>query len=331
MRNIRIFAMAGTMMRFRFLMAVLLCLLAAPASAQFPDRPVRIVVPFGPGGLADITFRLVAEKLSGIVGKPVLVENQPGAGGIAAAATVTKSKPDGHTLLVIANGTAISKSLFKNLPYDPVKDLAPVALVAYFDLVVLAKADGRHRTLAELVGAARAAPGKLNFGSINPGSTQNLSAELFKSTAGIDVPVIPFRTSNDAAAAVIAGDIDAVFESYTAMKGLIDGGRLRPLASTGTRRSGYLPELPTVAEAGVPGYEVVGWNALAAPAGTPAEVVAVLNRHVNAVTTMPEVRARFAQLGNEAHAGPPEDLRRRLAADIVKWEAVIKRAGIPQQ
>lgn len=318
-------------MRPALLAALLLAFCAPQALAQFPDRPVRIIVPFGPGGLADITFRVVAEKLTGLLGKPVLVENQPGAGGIAAAGTVTKAKPDGHTLLVIANGTAISKGLFKNLPYDPVKDLAPVALVAYFDLVVLARGDGRHKTLADLVGAARAAPGKLNFGSINPGSTQNLSAELFKTTAGIEVPIIPFRTSNDAAAAVVSGELDAVFESYTAMKGLIDSGRLRPLASTGTRRSTYLPELPTVAEAGVPGYEVVGWNALAAPAGTPGEVVAILNRQVNTVTSMPEVRARFAQLGNEAHAGPPEDLRRRLAADIVKWEAVIKRAGIPQQ
>ena len=304
---------------------------AFAARAEWPDKPVHFVVPFGPGGLADVTFRVVAEKLSGIIGKPVLVENQPGAGGIAAAATVMKSRPDGHTLLVIANGTAISKSLFKSLPYDPVKDLAPVALVAYFDLVVLAKGDSRYKTLADLLAAARASPGKLNFGSINPGSTQNLSAELFKTTAGIDVPVIPFRTSNDAATAVIGGELDAVFESYTAMKGLIDSGRLRPLASTGTRRSTYLPELPTVAEAGVPGYEVVGWNALAAPAGTPDEVVTILNRHVNTVTSMPEVRARFAQLGNEAHSGPPDDLRKRLAADIVKWEAVIRRAGIPLQ
>jgi tripartite-type tricarboxylate transporter receptor subunit TctC len=318
-------------MRYRWFLALILAAVAGSAAAQYQDRPLRFVVPFGPGGLADVTFRVVAEKLSGVIGKPVLVENQPGAGGIAAAATVMKSKPDGHTLLVIANGTAISKSLFKSLPYDPVKDLAPVALVAYFDLVVLAKGDGRYKTLADLLAAARASPGKLNFGSINPGSTQNLSAELFKTTAGIDVPVIPFRTSNDAATALMGGELDAVFESYTAMKGLIDSGRLRPLASTGTRRSTYLPDLPTVAEAGVPGYEVVGWNALAAPAGTPEEVIAILNRHVNTVTSMPEVRARFVQLGNEAHSGPPDDLRKRLAADIVKWEAVIRRAGIPLQ
>jgi tripartite-type tricarboxylate transporter receptor subunit TctC len=259
------------------------------------------------------------------------VENQPGAGGIAAAATVIKSKPDGHTLLVIVNGTAISKSLFKSLPYDPVKDLAPVSLVAYFDLVVLAKGDGAYKTLADLLAAARAAPGKLNFGSINPGSTQNLSAELFKSTAGIDAQVVPFRTSADAATALMAGNLDAVFESYTAMKSLIDSGRLRALASTGSKRSAYLPELPTVKEAGVPASEVSGWNALAAPAGTPAEVIEILNRQVNAVVAMPDVKARLLQLGTEAYAGTPEELRRQLVNDIAKWAAVIKRAGIPQQ
>ena len=312
-------------------LAALLSCAAGPAAAQFPERPVRIIVPFGPGGLADITFRVVAEKLTGLVGKPVLVENQPGAGGIAAAATVTKSKPDGYTLLVIANGTAISQSLFRKLPYDPVKDLAPVSLVAYFDLVVLAKGDGRYRTLADLLAAGRAAPGKLNFGSINPGSTQNLSAELFKSTAGIDAQVVPFRTSADAAAALMADNLDAVFESYTAMKSLIDAGRLRALASTGGKRSAYLPELPTVKEAGVPAYEVTGWNALTAPAGTPEEVIAYLNRQVNLVVAMPEVKARLLQLGTEAYAGTPEELRRQLVNDIAKWEAVIKRAGIPQQ
>jgi tripartite-type tricarboxylate transporter receptor subunit TctC len=312
-------------------LAVLLFCAAVPAAAQYPERPVRIIVPFGPGGLADITFRVVAEKLTGLLGKPVLVENQPGAGGIAAAATVIKSKPDGHTLLVIVNGTAISKSLFKSLPYDPVKDLAPVSLVAYFDLVVLAKGDGAYKTLADLLAAARAAPGKLNFGSINPGSTQNLSAELFKSTAGIDAQVVPFRTSADAATALMAGNLDAVFESYTAMKSLIDSGRLRALASTGSKRSAYLPELPTVKEAGVPAYEVTGWNALAAPAGTPAEVIEILNRQVNAVVAMPDVKARLLQLGTEAYAGTPEELRRQLVNDIAKWAAVIKRAGIPQQ
>jgi tripartite-type tricarboxylate transporter receptor subunit TctC len=303
----------------------------AQSAAAFPERPVRIVVAFGPGGLADITFRLVADKLTGILGKQVVVENQPGAGGVAAASTVMKAPPDGHTLLVLTNGTAISKGLFKSLPFDPVKDFAPVSLVAYFDLVIVTGADAKYQSLGDLLAAARANPGKLNIGTINPGSTQNLSAELFKSTAGIDVAIVPFRTSPEAATALMAGNLDAVFESYTALRSLVAAKKLRPLATTGTKRSVYLPELPIVKEAGVPTYEVVGWNALGAPAGTPQEIVALLNKHVNTVVAMPDFKQRMLEFGNEAHAGTPDELRRQLVNDIAKWEAVIKKAGIPQQ
>jgi tripartite-type tricarboxylate transporter receptor subunit TctC len=301
------------------------------SAAAFPERPVRLVLAFGPGGLADITFRLVAEKLTGIVGRQVVVENQPGAGGVAAASTVMKAAPDGHTLLVLTNGTAISKGLFKSLPFDPVKDFAPVSLVAYFDLVIVTGPESKHQSLGDLLAAARANPGKLNFGTINPGSTQNLSAELFKSTAGIDVAIVPFRTSPDAATALMGGSLDAVFESYTALRSLIAAKRLRPLATTGVKRSVYLPDLPTVKEAGVPTYEVVGWNALGAPAGTPPEIVAVLNRHINTVVAMPDFRQRMLEFGNDAYAGTPDELRKQLVNDIAKWEAVIRKAGIPQQ
>ena len=297
----------------------------------FPDRPVRIVVAFAAGGLADITFRLYAEKLSELLGKPAVVENLPGAGGIAAATAVLRAKPDGHALLVISNGTAISKSLFKNLPFDPLKDLAPVAFAAYFDLLVLVKGDGRHRDLGELLAAAKAQPGKLNFGTINPGSTQNLSAELFRTVAGINVPVIPYKTSPEAATALLAGELDAVFESYAATKALVDSGRLRALASTGTKRSGYLPAVPTAQEAGLAGYDVTGWNALSAPAGTPPEVIALLNRHMNTVAAMPEIRKRLLDLGTDAYAGTADELRARFAADIAKWAAVIRQAGIQPQ
>ena len=315
--------------------AALIALLRfGPAEAQgtaYPDRPVRMVVPFAAGGLADITFRLVGEKLSVLLGKQVVIENIPGAGGIAAAQAVLRAKPDGHTLLVIANGTAITKSLFKSLPYDPVRDLAPVAFAAYFDLIVLTKTDERYRTLADLLAAARANPGKLNFGTINPGSTQHLSAELFKTTAGINVAVVPFKTTPEAFSALLAGEIDAVFESYATAKALIDGNRLRALATSGPKRSGYLPSVPTVQEAGVPGYDVTGWNALSAPAGTPPEVLAILNRHMNTVVAMPDVKKRLLELGTDAHAGSQEELRNRLNADIAKWAAVIRQAGVPQQ
>ena len=315
----------------RFLAFILLNLLIGTASAQgFPDRPVRIVVPFGPGGLADITFRLVADRLTPLLGKQVLVENMPGAGGVTAANAVIKSKPDGHTLLVIVNGTAISKSLFKKLPYDPVTDLAPISLVTYFDLLVLVAADSRYKSVRDLIADAKANPGKINFGTINPGSTQNLSAELFKTSTGIDVTVVPFKTSPDAATALIAGNVQAVFESYAAMKGLLSGNRIRALASTGSKPFGYMPSLPTVRDGGI-NYEVTGWNALAAPAGTPAEVVATLNKHMNTVVGNPEFKAKMLESGTLAQAGSPEDLRKQLAADIDKWAAVIRQAGIPQQ
>lgn len=319
------------MKRFVWLIGIALAVPGlAWAQGPFPQQPVRIVVPFGPGGLADITMRLLGERMIPLLGKQVVIENMPGAGGVTAAQAVKKAKPDGHTLLVVVNGTAIAKSLFKQLPYDPQADFAPVSLVTYFDLLVLSDPK-RYATLEDLLRAAKSNPGKLNFATINPGSTQNLSAQLFKSVAGIDVTVVPFKTSADAATAVVAGNADAVFESYAAMKGLVSGGRLKPLASTATKSFGYLPGLPTVIEAGVPGYEVSGWNALAAPAGTPADVVAVLNRHVNTVIAQGDFKAKMLESGTLAHAGTPEELRRQLAADIVKWKGVIEKAGIPQQ
>jgi tripartite-type tricarboxylate transporter receptor subunit TctC len=308
-------------------------LLALPAAVQaqgFPEQPVRLVVPFAAGGLADITMRTLGERMTPLLGKQVLVENMPGAGGVTAALAVKKARPDGHTLLVIANGTAIASSLFTQLPYDPQADFAPVSLVTYFDLLVLVN-PARYPTLKHLVDAAKASPGKLNFATINPGSTQNLSALLFKSVAGIDAAVVPFRTSPDAAAAVISGDADAVFESYTAMKGLISAGRLKPLASTAAQSFGYLPGLPTVQEAGVQGYVVSGWNALAAPAGTPPERIALLNRHVNTVIAQPDFKAKLLDAGTLAYAGTPQELRKQLADDIAKWKGVIEKAGIPRQ
>lgn len=314
--------------------AACLCFLfatAALAQPAFPERPVHIVVPFGPGGLGDITMRTLGERLAAQLGKPVVIENQPGAGGVTAALNVKKARPDGHTLLCIVNGTAIAVSLFKHLPYDPQKDFVPVSLVTYFDLVILSGGGSRYGTLKDLVAAAKASPGKLNFATINPGSTQNLSAQLFKSVAGIDVQVVPFRTSADAAAAVVSGNADAVFESYAAMKGLIAGGKLKPLVVTAPRSFGYLPGVPTAAEAGVPGYVVTGWNALAAPAGTPPDVVALLNKDINAVIAQPDFKAKLLELGTLAYAGKPEELERQLGNDIAKWRDVIDKAGIQKQ
>ncbi len=319
------------------LRTILLCLTmlaaAGPAAAQgaFPERPIRIILAFGPGGLADVTFRLVAEKLTPLVGKQVIVENMPGAGGIAAARAALAAKPDGHTLLVTTNGTAVSIGLFKHLPYDPLKDLQSVSLVGFFDLLVLVKNDSKYQALKDLLADAKANPGKLNFATINPGSTQNLSAELFKSVAGVDAPIVPFKTSPEAFTALIGGNVDVVFEAYAAAKPLVTSGRMRALASTGERRYGYLPEVPTAIESGLPAYEVSGWNALSAHAGVPKDVVAFLNRHINTVLAMPDVKARMLEFGILASGGAPEELQARFVKDAAKWAAVIKKAGIPQQ
>jgi tripartite-type tricarboxylate transporter receptor subunit TctC len=300
---------------------------AAPAQTAFPQQPVRIVVPFGPGGLADITMRGLGERLAPLLGRQVVIENMPGAGGVTAAMAVKKARPDGHSLLVVVNGTAIAKSLFKSLPYDPLADFAPVSLVTYFDLVVLAD-PARYATLKDLVAAGRANPGKLNFATINPGSTQNLSAELFKSVAGIDATIVPFKTSGDAATAVLAGNADAVFESYAATKGLIGGGRLKPLAVTADKSFGYLPGVPTAGEAGVPGYVVTGWNALAAPAGTPPEVIARLNAEINKALALPEVQRSLTADGSEVRGGTAQEFSDYIRAEVQKWGALIKSAHI---
>jgi tripartite-type tricarboxylate transporter receptor subunit TctC len=303
----------------------------AQGPAQYPDRPVRIVVPLAAGGLADISIRLMAARLTELLGKPVLVENMPGAGNIPAATAVLKSKPDGHTLIVLSSGMSTAPSLFKSLPYDPVKDFAHISFVTRFDLIIVANGEGKYRTLADLVGAAKANPGKLNIATVNPGSIQHLSAGLFTSAAGIDAVIVPFKTSPEATAALLGDRVDAIVESYTATKTLVDAGKLRALASTAGTRTRYLPQLPTVAEAGVANYEVIGWIGLAAPAGTPADIIALLNRHVNTITASPEFSKRTLELGNDAYGGTSEEFRARVATDVAKWAAAVKQAGLQPQ
>jgi tripartite-type tricarboxylate transporter receptor subunit TctC len=312
---------------------VVACLLVVGTAAAetFPQRPIRIVIGFGPGGLADVTMRIVAQKLTERLGQQVLVENKPGAGGVLAANTVLSAKPDGYTLLVLTNGTAISKSLFKSLPFDPLTDFAPISTVAYFDVLLLVKADSPLHTLKDILAAAHANPNGVNFGTINPGSTQNLSGELFKSAAGLPATVVAFRGTPDVLTGLLRGDIAVGFETYAALKGPIDQGQIRAVAGSGETRSPMLPQVPTARESGLPSYVVTGWNALGAPARTPPEIIAMLHQHIAAVVDMPEVRQHLLDLGTEARSSTPRELGERMAADVVKWAAVIKQAGIEQQ
>jgi tripartite-type tricarboxylate transporter receptor subunit TctC len=302
-------------------------LASAQAQPSYPDRPIRIVIGFGPGGLADITMRLLGQRLTELTGQQVVIENRPSAGGIVAASAVTSARPDGYTLFVLSSGIAISPSLIKTMPFDPVADFAPISTVAYFDLLILAQAQSPLRSVNDVIAAARANPGRFNVGTINPGSTQNLSAELLKAATGVNMTIVPYRSTPEVLTALLRDDVHIMVESYAALKAPIDDGRVRPIAATGETRSPMLPNVPTLRESGV-GAEVVGWNALVAPAQTPRPIVELLNRHVTTIVAQPDFRQRLIELGTEARASTPEELGARLSADIDKWAAVIKQAGI---
>ncbi|SHH70169.1 Bug family tripartite tricarboxylate transporter substrate binding protein [Bradyrhizobium erythrophlei] len=319
-----------------FLTVPVLLVLAFPqrqagAETKYPSKPVRIVLPFAAGGVADITARVIAEKLSGKLGGRFYIENQPGAGGIAAARTVISSAPDGYTLALLSNGTAISVSLFSHLPYDPLKDFAPISSLGTFDFVFATNADSGFKTLADFIAAAKAKPGTLNVGTINIGSTQNLSAELFKTAAGIDFTIIPYRGTPELLVSTMQGNVALMIDSYSSMKGNLAEGKLRALASSGPVCSESTPDLSTLQEAGVANYDVVSWNALFAPAATPPDIVKTLNQALQEILGEPEVKKRLLELGIEARGSTPEEISARLKSDIDKWRAVIEKAGIPRQ
>jgi len=322
---------------FAYVLAGLaLCALAlspvpAGAETRYPDRPVRIVLPFAAGGVADITARIVADKLSNKLGQRFYVENQAGAGGITAARTVISSPPDGYTLALLSNGTAVSVSLFEKLPFDPLKDFAPISSLGFFDFLLCTGANSEFKTLADFVAAARATPGALNVGTINIGSTQNLSAELFKTAAGIDFTIVPYKTTPDIQVSLLQGNIALVIDGYSSMKGNLADGKFRALASSGSVRSESTPDVATVQESGVANYDVVSWNALFAPTGTPEAIVATLNGALRDILTEADVKKRLIELGIEAKASTPQEISDRLKSDIDKWRGVIEKAGIPKQ
>ncbi len=304
----------------------------ASALAQpYPSKPLRLLVPFAPGGVGDITARVLAQKLSETMGQQVLVENRPGAGGIVASETVAKADPDGHTLLLLTNGQAVSVSLFKSLPYDAVNDFAPVSTLGFFDMVLLVNGESRMGSVSDLIAAAKANPGKLNIATINPGGTQHLAAELFKSMAGIDVQTVPFKATPAVITALRGNEVQAAVEFIAPVMSQIKAGGLKPLAVTSSRRFPGLPDVPTVAEAGVAGYEASSWNGIAVPAKTPRPIVERLNKEVNAAVASPEVKQRLQGLGVEARGSTPEQFRELLVSEIAKWRDVIERAKIEKQ
>lgn len=318
--------------KIAYFLFALMAALASPLQAQpLSNRAIKIVVPFGPGGVADLTARTVAQKMSNNMGQAVVIENKPGAGGVVAGETVAKAEPDGHTLLLMSNGTAVSAGLFKSLPFDTIKDFAPISSLGFFDIAILVPQNSPHKTLADLLTFARVNPGKLNIGTINIGSTQNLSAELFKTTANIQAQIVPFNGTPAVITALRGNQIDAAVEILSPMLPQINVSEVRALAVFGDKRSTVLKDVPTAAQSGLSGFNASSWNALAAPAKTPKDIVARLNREVKAALDAPDVKRRLLELNIDASYSTPEQLATLLAAEIRRWSEVIAKAKIPTQ
>jgi tripartite-type tricarboxylate transporter receptor subunit TctC len=309
--------------------AIALCVPVASAQAPaYPTRPVRLVVPFAAGGTTDILARALAQKLSEALGQPFIVDNRPGAGGNIGAELVAKSAPDGYTLLMGTVGThAINPSLYKVMPYDHVKDFAPVVLVAGVPNVLEVNPSVPVQTVAELIAYAKANPGKLNFASSGSGTSIHLSAELFKSMTGVEMQHVPYKGSAPALQDLVGGQVQLMFDNLPSSLALIKAGKLRALAVTSTTRAPALPDVPTVAEAGVPGFEASSWFGLLAPAGTPPAIIAKLNAEANRWLSSPDAKDKLLAQGANAAGGSPEDFARHIAAETTKWAKVVKDSG----
>ena len=316
-------------------LSVCLCVVgqALAQTQTFPVKPLKIVVPNAAGGAADITARTVAQKLSDALGQSVVVENKPSAGGIVAGEQVARSDPDGHTLLLISSGTAVSASLFKTLPFDTVKDFTPVSKLATFDLVIAVAEGGRFKTFAELLAYARANPGKLNVGTPQIGTTQNLSAEYFLSASGLQAQIVPFNGTPPVITALRGGSLDAMVEILGPLMPQIKSNAVRALALMGDKRSDSLPGVPTVQESGgsLAKFQASSWNGLAVPARTPRDVVVRLNREIQSIMEMPDVKKRLSEVNLYAQSSTPEQAAEILAADIRRWHDVIAKAKIDKQ
>jgi tripartite-type tricarboxylate transporter receptor subunit TctC len=302
----------------------------APAFAEdYPARPVRIVVPFGAGGPADVTARLLGNILQESFGQPFVVENRTGAGGVIGTQEVAKSPPDGYTLLMMSNTQTANESLVPQRKYELMRDLAPIAPLNYSDLVIVVHPSVRAKTLQEFIALAKSQPGKLNYASSGQGTPYHMAGELFKTMAGIDVVHVPYRNSGEARSGVIGGQVQMMIDAVPAMAPNIGEKQVRPLATTGQARSAVLPDVPTVIEAGVPGYEATIWLGLMAPAGTPKPIIDKLNAAVNAMVKRPDIVKLWNEQGAVPMAMTPEEFDKFLRGDIVKWAEVVKKFDKP--
>ena len=310
------------------LFACLSCPAGAQDASSYPNKPVRIFVPYGAGGVGDLTMRLLTQKLSETAGQQFVIENKPGAGGSLSARGALTAAPDGYSLAMTGNGQAIAMTLFKARNYDVLTDFTQVSITATFDMLLAVKADSPFKNLQDVLDFAHKNSGKLNLGAINPGSTQNLSAHLFKQTSGTDVTIVPYKTTPEVVTALLRGDIDLGFDFYAGYQGVLSDKQIRILATSGEHRDALLKDVPTAVEAGLTNYVVTSWNGLASRAGLPDPILRKLNKLIVTALEDPTLQERALKLGMEARGSTPEAMRDRMAQDIVKWRSVIEKANI---
>jgi tripartite-type tricarboxylate transporter receptor subunit TctC len=316
------------MAHLRFVFGVVLAALAFGAAAQeYPARPVKIVVPFAAGGPADVYARFLAQRLQESMGQPFVIENRPGGGSVVGTDVVAKSAPDGYTLLLMSNTHTVNESLMPNKPFQLMRDFTPIAPINYSDLVLVVNPAVPVRTLQELLALAKAQPGKLNYASSGPGTPYHMAGELFKSMAGVDIVHVPYKESSAARTGVLGGQVEMMFDAVPVMNEHVKAGKVRALATSGKARSSVMPDIPTVSEAGVPGYEAVIWLGLIAPKNTPPAIVNRLNAEVTKIVARPDVQADWGKQGAVAMTMTPDTFQRYLADDIVKWERIVKLSG----
>jgi tripartite-type tricarboxylate transporter receptor subunit TctC len=322
----------GMRRQLLLILCTLMLLGMTPAAAQnYPTKPIRIVVPFAAGGAVDLLARIMGQKLSESLGQPVVIENRPGAGGNVAADLVAKSPPDGYTILQVTNGLAISPALYRKLPFDPVKDLAPVTQLVASQLLLVATPSLPAKTTGELIALAKAKPGTLNYGMTGVGNPLHLTMEMLMHAAGVKFQAIPYRGDAPLNTALIAGEVQLAVVPFSTAVPNIQSGRLRALGIAGAKRSPALPDVPTIAESGVAGFESASWQGWFVPAGTPREVIALIQREAAKALKLPDVRARMDATANEVVGSTPQEFAIKYKADTARFAKVVKDAGIPLQ
>jgi tripartite-type tricarboxylate transporter receptor subunit TctC len=336
-RNDRLFRSApdrGRQRSLRLLLAAFALSLPSQAAGQpeaWPSRPVRILLPVGPGGVTDINARLLAQRWTTTLQQPVLIDNRPGAGGVVATELVKNAIADGYTLLWLNSGHAVATAVMKTLPYDAVKDFEPVSTIGFFAQALVVGGESPIKSVAGLIAYAKANPRKVSFALTNIGSTTHVSAELFKSMSGIDAEMVPYKTSGALIGAVRTGEATAGVDFIAPVLSLVQSGTVRAIAVTSPQRFAGLPNVPTVSEAGLPGYEATAWNGLAGPAKTPRPIIDRLNREVHAAIAVPEIVEKLRDLGVELRGSTPDGLRKLMGEEIRKWQRVVATARIERQ